>query len=76
MRNYQENGVIISKMNMKKIKTENVDTLGARIEFLKKRLTELCTQRYVVKGAKHGEKIFCDQIGNIPGKWGCKEYRK
>ena len=31
-----------------KIKIENADTLGARIEFLKKRLTDLCTQRYVV----------------------------
>ena len=40
------------------IKPENVDSLGARIEFLNKRLTELCTQRYVVKGAKYGEKLF------------------
>ena len=39
-----------------KIKTEDVDTLGAIIEFLKKRLTELCTQWYIVKGARHGEK--------------------
>ena len=59
-----------------KIKIENADTLGARIEFLKKRLTDLCTQRYVVNGAKYGEKIFCDKIDNIPGKWGCKEFRK
>ena len=59
-----------------KIKIENVDTLGFRIEFLKKRLIELCTQRYVVKGARHGEKILCDKIDNIPGKWGCKEYKK
>ena len=51
-----------------KIKTENADTLGARIEFLKKKLTDLCTQRYVVNGAKYGEKIFCDKIYNIPGK--------
>ena len=51
-----------------KIKIENADTLGARIEFLKKRLTDLCTQRYVVNGAKYGEKIFCDKIDNIPGK--------
>ena len=59
-----------------KIKIENADTLGARIEFLKKRLTDLCTQRYVVNGAKYGEKIFCDKIDNISGKWGCKEFRK
>ena len=59
-----------------KIKIENADTLGARIEFLKKRLTDLCTQRYVVNGAKYGEKIFCDKIDNIPGKLGCKEFRK
>ena len=50
-----------------KIKIENADTLGARIEFLKKRLIDLCTQRYVVNGAKYGEKIFCDKIDNIPG---------
>ena len=59
-----------------KIKIENADTLGARIEFLKKRLTYLCTQRYVVNGAKYGEKIFCDKIDNILGKWECKEFRK
>ena len=29
-----------------------------------------------MKGAKYGEKLFCDQIDNIPGNWGCKEYRK
>ena len=39
-----------------KIKTENANILGARIEFLKKRLTKLYTQRYIVKGARHGEK--------------------
>ena len=59
-----------------KIRTEDADTLGAIIEFLKKRLTELCTQRYIIKGAKNGEKILCEKIDNIPGKWGCKEYKK
>ena len=59
-----------------KIRTEDVDTLGAIIEFLKKRLTELCTQRYIIKGARNGEKILCDKIDNIPGKWECKEYKK
>ena len=59
-----------------KIRTEDVDTLGARIKFLKTRLTELCTQRYIIKGARNGEKILCDKIDNIPGKWGCKEYKK
>ena len=59
-----------------KIRIENVDTLGAIIEFLKKTLIELGTQRYIVKGARHGEKILCDKIDNIPGKWGCKEYKK
>ena len=29
-----------------------------------------------MKGARNGEKIFCDKIDNIPGKWGCKEYKK
>ena len=51
-----------------KLKIENIDTLGARIEFLKKRLTDLCTQKYVVNGAKYGEKILCDKIDNILGK--------
>ena len=37
-----------------KIRTKNVDTLGAIIEFLEKRLIELCTQRYI--GARNGEK--------------------
>ena len=46
------------KKEYEKIKTENADTLGAIIEFLKKRLTELCTQRDVVKGARHGEKKY------------------
>ena len=64
------------KEEYEKIKPENADTLGARIEFLKKRLTKLCTQRYVVKGAKYGEKLFCDQIDNILGNCGYKEYRK
>ena len=32
--------------------------------------------KVVVKDARHGEKIFCDKIDNIPGKWGCKEYKK
>ena len=57
-----------------KTEPENANTLGARIEFLKKRLTKLCTQRYVVKGEKYGEKLFCDRIDNIPGNWECKEY--
>ena len=35
-------------------------------------MTELCTQRYVVKG----EKIFCDKIDNIPGEWGYEKYKK
>ena len=59
-----------------KIKIENVDTLRARIEFLKKRLTDLCTQRYVVNGAKYGEKILCDKIDNISGKWGVRSLEK
>ena len=41
-----------------KIRTEDADTLGAIIEFLQKRLTELCTQRYIIKGAKNGEKKY------------------
>ena len=51
-----------------KIKTKDVDTLGAKIDFLKKRLTELCTQRYIIKGARNGENIFYDKIDNILGK--------
>ena len=39
-------------------------------------MIELCTQRYVVKGAKYGEKLFCAQIDNILGNLGCKDYRK
>ena len=31
---------------------------------------------YVVKGARQGEKLLCDKIYNILGKWGCKEYKK
>ena len=61
---------------MKKIRTEDADTLGAKIEFLKKRLTELCTQTYIIKGARNGEKILCDKIDNIPGKWGVRSIRK
>ena len=34
------------------IRTEDVDTLGTIIESLRKRLAELCTQRYIIKGAK------------------------
>ena len=25
---------------------------------------------------RNGENILCDQIDNIPGKWGYKEYKK
>ena len=39
-------------------------------------MTDLCTQRYVVNGAKYGDKILCDKIDNIQGKLGCKEFRK
>ena len=59
-----------------KIRTDDANTLGAVIEFLKKRLVELCTQRYIMKGARNGEKIFYDKIDNIPRKWGCKKYKK
>ena len=60
-----------------KIIIEDVDTLGAIIEFKKKkRLAELCTLRYIIKGARNGENIFCDKIHNILGKLGCKEYKK
>ena len=59
-----------------KVRKDDADNLGARIEFLKKILAELCTQRYIIKGARNGEKIFCDKIDNISGKWGCKEYKK
>ena len=59
-----------------KIRTKDVDTLGAIIEFLKKRLAELCTERYIIKGARNRKNIFCDKIYNIPRKWGCKEYKK
>ena len=31
---------------------------------------------HIIKGAGNGEKIFCDKIDNIPGKQGCKEYKK
>ena len=76
MRSYQKKWSNYFQEEYEKIKRENVDTLGAIIEFLKKRLKELCTQRYVVKGARHGEKIFYDKIDNNPGKWGCKEHKK
>ena len=58
-----------------KIRTEDADTLEDIIEFLKKKLTELCTQRYIIKCARHGEKI-CNKVDNIPGKWEYKEYKK
>ena len=51
-----------------KVRQDDVDSLGVRIEFLKKRLVELCTQRYIIKGARNREKIFCDKIENVPGK--------
>ena len=60
----------------KKIRPEDVDTLGAKLEFLKKLLIELCTKRYIVKGARHEEKILCDKIDNIPRKWGVRNIRK
>ena len=41
-----------------KIRIEDADTLRARIEFLKKRLAELCTQRYIIKGARMEKKYF------------------
>ena len=41
-----------------------------------KRLAKLCTKRYIIKGARNGENIFCDKIDNIPRKWRCKEYKK
>ena len=36
-----------------KIRKEDVDTLGARIEFLKRILAKLCTYRYIIKGARN-----------------------
>ena len=66
MRSYQKNGVIISKKKYEKIRTEDVDNLGAIIDFLKKILVKLCTQRYIIKGVRDGEKIFCDKLDNIP----------
>ena len=59
-----------------KIRQDDADSLGARIEFLKKILAELCTQRYIIKGSRNGEKIFYDKIEHFPRKWGCNDYRK
>ena len=36
-----------------KVRKDDVDNLGAKIEFLKKRLIELCIQRYIIKGARN-----------------------
>ena len=51
-----------------KVRKEDVDTLGAIIDFLKKILAEVCTRRYIIKGARNGENIFCDKIDNIQRK--------
>ena len=59
-----------------KKRQDDTDRLGARIEFLTKRLAELCTQRYIIKGSRNGERIFCNKIENVPKKWGCNDYRK
>ena len=59
-----------------KIRQDGADSLGVRIEFLKKRLAELCTQRYIIKGSRKGKRIFCNKIENALGKWGCNDYRK
>ena len=41
-----------------KIRTDDANTLGARIEFLKKILAEVCTQMYITKSAKNGKKKY------------------